>query len=78
MEELNKLLNTCEDVRKNTFLGCGECEYSKWCHANLEFRPTAYDKKRLSKIIKEIKKQEEAKNKYEKRLELTSTIERRN
>ena len=53
MEELNKLLNTCEDVRKNTFLGCGECEYSKWCHANLEFRPTAYDKKRLSKIIKE-------------------------
>lgn len=32
----------------------------------------------ISKIIKEIKKQEEAKNKYEKRLELTSTIERRN
>ena len=55
MEELNKLLNTCEDVRKNTCLGCGECEYSKWCHANLEFRPTAYDKKRLSKIIKENK-----------------------
>ena len=34
--------------------------------------------KAISKIIKEIKKQEEAKNKYEKRLELTSTIERRN
>ena len=32
----------------------------------------------ISKIIKEIKKQEEAKNKYEKRCELTSTIERRN
>ena len=55
MKELNKLLNTCEDVRKNTFLGCGECEYRKWCNTNLKFRPTDYDKKYLKKLIKENK-----------------------